>query len=296
VKTFDEATLRKLEQLTLIANKVRVGMMKGDRRSSKRGTSIEFADYRDYTKGDDLRRLDWNVYARLERPFIKLLEEEEDLVVHILIDSSRSMDWPDEDDKDTNKLQYAIRLAGGLGHIGLATNDLINVTLLKSQGDQRWGPFRGQQNSLHLFQFLDAAVASGPTNLNLSMRNYALHGHRPGLLFLISDLLSPSGYKEGLNVLQSRGYEIGILHLLSPDEVNPPTGGDLKLVDVETGQNAEISLDVSTANLYKQRLHTWMSEIESYCSGRNIHYIPVTTHMPWEKLIMQTMRVKNLVR
>ena len=91
---FDEVTLRKLEQLALVADKVRAGVMKGDRRSSKRGTSIEFADYRNYVKGDDLRRLDWNVYARLEKPFIKLLEEEEDLSVHILIDGRLSMNWP----------------------------------------------------------------------------------------------------------------------------------------------------------------------------------------------------------
>ena len=93
-KLFDEKTLRKLEQLSLIANQVRAGAIKGERRSTKRGTSIEFADYRDYTRGDDLRRVDWNIFARLERPFIKLLEEEEDLAVHLLLDSSGSMDWP----------------------------------------------------------------------------------------------------------------------------------------------------------------------------------------------------------
>src|SRR6187401_657312 len=95
-RLFDETTLRKLEQLTLMAHKIRAGVMKGERRSVKRGTSIEFADYRDYTRGDDLRQLDWNVYARLEKPFIKLLEEEEDLAVHILLDASESMAWPDD--------------------------------------------------------------------------------------------------------------------------------------------------------------------------------------------------------
>ena len=87
-KLFDEAGLRKLDQLTLTASRVRAGVMKGERRSSRRGTSIEFADYREYTRGDDLRRIDWNVFARLDRPFIKLLEEEEDLAVHVLIDAS----------------------------------------------------------------------------------------------------------------------------------------------------------------------------------------------------------------
>jgi len=291
---FDEATLRKLEQLTLVAERVRVGVMKGDRRSTRRGTSIEFADYRNYVKGDDLRRLDWNVYARLERPFIKLLEEEEDLAVHLLVDASASMDWPD--DEALNKLHYALRLAGALGHIGLTTGDLLTVTLLNSQNEGRWGPYRGQQNSLRLLQFLENGRATGITDLNLSLRNYALRGGRPGLLFILSDLLSPNGYQEGLNGLQARGYEVGLIHILSPDEVEPAVSGDLKLVDVETGADAEITLDATTRNLYRQRLREWQADIATYCANRHVHYIPITTDLPWEKLVMQTLRVKGVVK
>lgn len=296
MRIFDESTLRKLEQLTLVADQVRVGVMKGDRRSVRRGTSIEFADYRDYSKGDDLRRLDWNVLARLERPFIKLFEEEEDLAVHLLVDASASMDWPDEEEGDTNKLGYALRLAGALGHVGLTTGDLVTVTLLSSRGDQSWGPFRGQQNSLRLLQFLETGTAAGITDINLSLRNYALRGRRPGLLFLLSDLLSPGGYREGLNALQARGYEVGLIHLLSPDEVDPPIGGDLKLVDVETGEDAEITLDPTTLDLYRERLRAWQAEIAVYCSNRSIHYVPIVTDTPWEKLVMQTLRAKGVVK
>lgn len=294
---FDETTLRKLEQLTLVAERVRVGVMKGDRRSSKRGASIEFADYRNYTKGDDLRRLDWNVYARLERPFIKLLEEEEDLAVHLLVDASASMNWPDDDDgEQQNKLMYALRLAGALGHIGLTAGDLTAVTLLSSGGDHTWGPFRGQQNSLRLLQFLETGSGSGITDLNQSLKNYALRGRRPGLLFVLSDLLSPNGYQDGLNTLQARGFEVGLIHLLSLDEVEPPVSGDLKLVDVETGADAEITLDPTTLDLYRERLQEWQAEIATYCANRHIHYIPLTTDLPWEKLVLQTLRVKGIVR
>ncbi|MEZ4642847.1 MAG: DUF58 domain-containing protein [Chloroflexota bacterium] len=301
---FDESTLRKLEQLTLVAERVRVGVMKGDRRSSKRGTSIEFADYRNYVKGDDLRRLDWNVYARLERPFIKLLEEEEDLAVHLLIDASASMNWPEDDGHQSstanlqpqNKLAYALRLAGALGHIALTAGDLLTVTLLHSSGDQSWGPFRGGQNSLRLLQFLESSTAGGITDLNLSLRNYALRGRRPGLLFVLSDLLSPNGYQEGLNALQGRGYEVGLIHVLSPDEMEPPLGGDLKLVDVETGADAEITLDPTTLALYRQRLGEWLAQIGGYCAGRQVHYIPVTTDLSWEKLVMQTLRMKGVLK
>lgn len=294
MKLFDEITLRKLEQLTFVVNQVRVGVMKGDRRSSKRGSSIEFADYRNYVSGDDLRRLDWNVFARLERPFIKLLEEEEDLAVHLLVDASQSMAWPTGE--ETEKWQYARKLTGALGHIGLAGGDLVTVTLLRSQGVLRWGPYRGDQHSLRLFQFLEVGESAGITDLNLSLKNYALHNRRPGLLFLLSDLFSPNGYQEGVTALQARGYEVGILHLLSPDEVHPPTAGDVKLVDIETGGEAEMTLDAGIVNLYFQRLHQWQTEIANFCTKRNIHYIPLTTDMAWDKLILQTLRIKHLVK
>lgn len=289
---FDESALRKLEQLTLVADRVRVGVLKGDRRSRKRGTSIEFADYRDYTRGDDLRRLDWNVYARLERPFIKLLEEEEDLAVHLLVDDSASMDWPDEPEQ--NKLRYGLLLAGALGHIALTTGDQVSVTLLRRR--QRWGPFRGRQNSLRLLQFLETREAGGQTNLDAVLRDYALRGGRPGLLFLFSDMLSPAGYREGINVLLARGYEVGLLHILSPDEVEPPLAGDLKLVDVETGEDAEISLDATTLAAYQERLQTWQAELAAFSASRAIHYVPVTTDVPWERLVLRTLRAEGVLK
>jgi uncharacterized protein (DUF58 family) len=139
---FDESTLRKLNQLTLVASRVRSGAIKGERRSSRRGSSVEFADYRNYTPGDDLRRLDWNIYARLDKPFIKLLEEEEDLAVYVLIDGSRSMDWGAGDEQ---KFTYAIKLAAGIGAIALSSGDLLSVGLLGGgHVAAEFGPTRGE--------------------------------------------------------------------------------------------------------------------------------------------------------
>lgn len=351
MRLFDEATLRKLEQLTLAADAVRVGAMKGDRRSRKRGASIEFADYRDYAQGDDLRRLDWNVFARLERPFIKLTEEEEDLAVHILVDTSASMDWPlplsgedqGEDRPAENKLRYALQLAGALGYVGLTSGDLVMATLFDSAGQRAWGPFRGRANGWPLIQFLEASYGAIPlpgplppvegarkTALDLSLRHYALRARRPGLLFLISDLLSPPAPlaslthafpasedadsagrrspaplpprspaflpRDGLAALQSRGYEIALLHLLSPDEVAPELSGDLKLVDVETGETVEVSLDPATIEAYLAGLAAWREAIRAFCGPRGIHYISATTDRPWDALILQTLRRQGVVR
>ena len=290
---FDETTLRRLEQLSLVANQVRVGVLKGDRRSRKRGSSIEFADYRDYTQGDDLRRLDWNVFARLERPFIKLLEEEEDLAVHLLLDASGSMDWPADD--ALNKFRYARRLAGALGHIALSANDRLNVACVGAR-PAGWGPFRGAPQSLRLFQFLEAAQAGGPTDLNLALRDYALRARRPGLLLLLSDLLAPGGYQAGVGAAQARGYEVALLHILSPDEVDPPPAGEVKLRDVETGAEAEISLDPAMAALYRQRLVTWQAEIAAWSRRRGAHYIPIVTDLPWDQLVWRTLREGGVVK
>lgn len=308
MRLFDETALQKLEQLTLTADSVRVGAMKGDRRSRKRGSSIEFSDYREYTQGDDLRRLDWNVYARLERPFIKLTEEEEDLAVHILVDTSASMNWPlikDNSSIEVNKLRYALILAGAVGYIGLLSGDLVFVTLFDSRNRQSWGPFRGRQNGWPLIQFLEAnysarlmtdGATSGLTTLNSSLRNYALRAGRPGLLFLLSDLLSPDGFRDGLNAIQSRGHEVAIVHLHSPDEMNPELSGDFKLIDVETNEESEVTLDPLTMEEYSQRLEAWHADIGGFCGQRGIHYSPLSTATAWELIILRSLRRQGVVR
>lgn len=297
---FDEKTLRKLHRLTLVAAQVRAGVIKGERRSTRRGSSVEFADYRDYAPGDDLRRLDWNVYARLERPFIKLMEEEEDLAVHILIDGSRSMDWGEG---DQNKLSYALRLAGALGSIALSSGDRLTATLLQPAADYpvqssalTYGPTRGQPALNRYLEFLSSLKAGGQTDLNRSVREYILTGRRSGLTFLISDLFALSGFQGAASLLQGRGYELVMLHLLSPDEIEPPLAGDLRLVDVETGQTQEVSLDGSLRDLYLRRVLAWQEEIQSYCRKHKIRYLPVRTDYPWEKLVLQEMRKASIVR
>jgi uncharacterized protein (DUF58 family) len=294
MRLFDETTLRKLDRLALVASKVRAGVMKGERRSTKRGTSIEFADYRDYVRGDDLRRVDWNVFARLERPFIKLLEEEEDLAVHVLVDASRSMDYGTD---SQHKFHYAQRLAAALGHIALAAGDRLTLSVL--QGDEptaQYGPARGRGHTLRLLQFIDELKPGGTTELDAALRSYALGGKRAGLAFLLSDLFAPSGYRNGLSQLQGRGYEISVLHLLSPDEIDPPLAGDLRLIDAETATPQDVTLDGSLRELYRQRVSAWRDDIEAYCLKRGIHYIPVTTDLAWDELVLYQLRRRGLIK
>ena len=293
---FDEKTRRKLEQLTLQASRVRSGAIKGERRSAKRGTSIEFADYRNYVPGDDLRRLDWNIYARLDRPLTKLYEDEEDLAVHLILDTSASMDWPQEGDGELNKFDYARRLLAGLGFTSLSANDRLLVTAASGAGVVTFGPARGRGYSVRLLNYVNGLKASGATDLNATLRDYAMRAGRPGLCIVVSDLFSPTGYVDGLNVLLGKGHEVAFIHVLSPDEVEPPLAGDLRLVDVETGQPQEVSVDAGMRDLYVKRLNVWRDDLRADCLKRGVHYVPVVTSTPWEKVILYDLRRAGLVK
>ena len=298
---FDETTIRKLNQLSLVSRKIRAGVLKGERRSTKRGTSIEFADYRDYVVGDDLKRLDWNIYARLNRPFIKLLEEEEDLAVYILIDLSTSMNWGE---KETNKSTFALHLAGALGIIALSSGDRLKIIPLSGNLlPNQYGPVRGSQNQFSLLNYLDnlyknhlGKSSSRTTDLNLCLRMFSEIKNRPGLVFLLSDMFSPAGYELGLSNVVGRGFELLLLHILSPDELDPQSSGDLSFIDVETGETLDISLDRSMREAYRKRLSIWKEEINIFCNSRRIHYMDLNTNTPWEKIILYEMRKATVVK
>lgn len=295
---FDDTTRRKLEQLMLAASRVRAGAIKGDRRSTKRGTSIEFADYRDYVPGDDLRRVDWNIYARLDRPLTKLFEDEEDLAVHLILDASASMDYPPREGESANaahKFDYARRLIAGLGTIALTTNDRLTISAFGGDA-AHFGPARGRAYGSRLLQFMNGVRSGGQVDLNAALKAYALQAKRPGLCLIVSDLFSPSGILDGLNALAGRGYEVGIVHLLAPEEIEPPLTGDLRLVDSETGTFQEVTIDASMRDLYTRRLEAWRDDLRADCRKRGVHFIPIVSSTPWEKVILYDLRRLGLVR
>jgi uncharacterized protein (DUF58 family) len=295
---FDPGTLRKLEQLSIVASQVRAGAIKGERRSNRRGTSIEFADYRDYVKGDDLRRVDWNIYARFDRPFIKLLEEEEDLATHFILDASASMFWPSENDATFShiKLVWALRVLAGLAYISLVSGDHVSITALRGDADMIWGPHRGRAYLLPLLKDLEKIESFGQVDFNQKLRTYALRARRPGVCVVLSDMMNESGFRDGLSALQGRGFEITLIHLLSPDEVNPRLDGDLRLIDVETGLPQEVTVDQEMMDVYQGRLLAWREEIGEFCLKRGIHYVTVETSSPWEELILSQLRRLGVLR
>jgi uncharacterized protein (DUF58 family) len=325
---FDAEFMRKLERLSLISRKLKQGRLKGERRSPKRGQSVEFADYRNYAHGDDLRRVDWNAYARMERLFIKLYQEEEDLTVHVLVDASKSMDWGDpnaitltapvapiDSATDTtqiqspqskiqnsetagqNKLIYAKRTAAALGYIALSNLDRLTVTAFSRAGLQRFSAVRGKGHAVSLLRYVSNVRAEGETDLDTMLRQYAAQAKYPGLLFVLSDCLVEGGGTEGLAALQAAGHEVNLIHILSPAEVHPELAliGDLRLRDVETGATQEVSIDSGILDLYKEKFDAWQGAIESFCRRRGINYILITTDQPFEDLVLHYMRRRGIL-
>jgi uncharacterized protein (DUF58 family) len=287
---FDEGFLRQLERLLLLVRAPVRGGLKGGRRSVKRGQSVEFADYRDYTPGDDLRQLDWNVYARLERLLVKLFVEEEDLTVTLLVDASASMAGGHPE-----KLRFAKRAAAALGYVGLASEDKISVSALGGRAARRQVALRGSGRVFRLLTALSGiAVAEGPTDLVAAARHAAAQLRGRGLIVLFSDLLDP-GAETVIRDLAATGSELVILHILGPDEIDPPIEGDLRLVDAESGDQVDVTLDLATVDAYRGRLAAWQAGLADLAARRAAAYVPLTSDVPLADVIFAELRRRRVV-
>jgi len=287
---FDEAFLRQLERLMLLTRGAVRGGMKGVRRSVKRGQSVEFTDYRDYTLGDDLRALDWNVYARLEKLYVKLFVEEEDVNVHILLDTSASMATGSPD-----KLLFGKRAAAALAYVGLASYDRVSLALLAGRAARRMPAVRGTGKVFQVLADLSAAQpATGPTDLAAAVRHYAAQITRRGPLVLISDMFDPNA-ERAISELAGSRCDVAILHTLSADELDPPLEGDLRLVDAETGEGVDVTADLFTLDAYRARLAAWQARLEEVSAKRRVAYVPTPTTVPLADLVFAELRRRRVV-
>jgi uncharacterized protein (DUF58 family) len=287
---FDEAFLRQLERLLLLMRSPVRGGLKGGRRSVKRGQSVEFADYRDYALGDDLRQLDRNVYARLERLFVKLFVEEEDVTVTLLVDASASMA-----SGHPEKLLFAKRAAAALGYIGLASEDRVAVSALVGRTARRRAALRGSGRVFRLLADLSAIEpVDGPTDLVVAARHAAAQLHGRGVVVLLSDLLDPDADKV-IRELAATGSELIVLHILSPDELDPPLEGDLRLVDAETGDQVDITADLATIDAYKARLAAWKAGFADLAAKRRASYVDLASDVNLADLMFAELRRRRVL-
>lgn len=286
----DSAFLRQLDRLALLTKRAMAGDMQGERRSPRRGNSVEFADFRPYAAGDDFRQVDWNLYARMDRLFLKLFVAEEELTIHLLIDNTASMDWG-----DPNKLLYARRAAAAFGYIALSSLDRVTVMAYGDQAARQLPGVRGKRGALPLFTFLQRLTAGAGGSLLTTCRRYIQSARNAGPLLLCSDLMDP-GWQDALRALSSRPFEITILHILAPQELQPDLDGDFRLLDAEGGEPVEITADLEALRRYDENLRAWRTEIETFCNGRGINYIAVSTATPVEELVLSYLRKRGVLR
>ncbi len=282
---FTSDFLAQLERLTLASRRAFRGRSRGERRSPRKGHSVEFCDYRAYGLGDDLRYVDWNVFGRLDRLHVKLFVDEEDLCLHLLIDASRSMDFG-----RPAKLAYAVRLAAALGFVGLVNLERVGVAVVRDRLSEGWPPTRGRSQFPGLLDFLAGVKPAGTTGLNDGLGHYAMRAREPGIAVLISDLMDPGGFEIGVRALLERRFEVHIVHLLDAEEINPSMAGDLRLQDAETGEVRDLTVDGEALRAYRHRLHQFLERVESFCRAQEIGYRRLTTDAPLETFMLSQLR------
>lgn len=281
--------LRQLDRLTLVGRRPRRGAMQGERRSPRRGRGIEFTDFRPYAPGDDLRQIDWNAYARLDRFFLKLFVEDEDTTLHLLVDTSRSMAWG-----TPSKLRFAAQVAAATGYIALSNLDWVGLApfadnLLAPPRSQR-----GRSSAPRLFSALERLEAGGTTDLGEAMGLYVATARRRGPMLVLSDLCDPT-WRVGLRAAVGAGYDVTLVHVLSPEEIAPDVEGDLRLLDDETGQPVDVSVDGDTMTQYTAALDAWRHRLAAWCRRRQVPFVPVATDYPLEELVMEVLRRQGVV-
>jgi uncharacterized protein (DUF58 family) len=283
--------LARLEQLELVSKKIFLGRMKGERRSKRKGQSVEFADYRNYVVGDDLRFLDWNLYARLDKLFLRLFMEEEDLHFYVLIDNSLSMDFG-----SPTKLHYAKQVAAALGFVGLVNLDRVVIEAFNDRLTQTMPAARGRRSLWRLLDFLGKVEPAGPSDLARSLRTFSLKCSGKGIVLVLSDFMDKNGYEEALRYLIARQLDIYLIQILSQEEIDPEITGDLKLIDVEDADEAEITVSGPLLRRYRENLAAYRAALHEFCTRRGVTCLFTSTQVPFDRLVLTYLRQRGLVR
>ncbi|MCY3021019.1 MAG: DUF58 domain-containing protein [Planctomycetota bacterium] len=283
--------MAKLGALGVVSKKILAGKLRGERRTRKRGESLEFADYRPYTQGDDLRRIDWNLYGRLEKLFLKLFLAEEDLSVYLLVDASRSMDFG-----SVNKFDYARKVAAAVAYIGISNLDRVTLTVNAGGQEHNLSNIRGKKQVFRLFDFLSKIRPDGRTNLLDAARRFLIRNHRPGVMLLLSDFLDPEGFEAPLKTLTANRMDVFAVHVLAKEEVEPVLTGDFLLVDSETGDRLDVTASRRLMENYLKTVRGFCATLQQFCATRGIAYLFASTELPFEALVLNYLRTAGLVR
>jgi uncharacterized protein (DUF58 family) len=283
--------MARLDTLQVGMRKVLAGRFRGERRSRRRGRSVEFADHREYAYGDDIRFLDWHLFARMDRLFLKLFHDEEELRVHLILDGSASMDFG-----DPTKFQQARRVAAAIAYVALSSMNRVKVVVLEENGLSELPWQRGPQAAGRLFGFLEAAEPKGRNALGPGLRRFAAEGRPSGVVVLLSDLLDRGGAVHPVKALVRPSVDAHIIQILTPEELEPELVGDFRLLDSEEADAVDVAGTTGVLRAYQRNLAAYLKELQDFARSRGLGYLLTRTDTPFEDLVLTHLREKGILR
>lgn len=280
--------LDRLARLRLNANRRFTNRARGEHLAAKGGTSTEFCDYRDYSPGDDVRFVDWNIFARIERPYLKQFHHEEELHVAIVIDASNSMLFEE-------KFTLARQLAAAFGIIGLRGQEKVSVTLVGGASAQRLQPSSGRLSQRKVFGFLENTEPGGETAFDRGIEHFLRRHSGRGVVILLSDFLSADDFLRPCNLLHGAGLELFALQILGPSELSPELHGDVRLVDSESQALLDITSAGDLLSLYHEYRESHAARLAALCRQRQGRFLTVSTADSFETIVFDTLRRRGWI-
>ena len=287
----DSRFLARLDSLDILSRKILQGKLRGERRSKRRGQSVEFADHRPYVVGDDLRFVDWNIYGRLDQLFLKLFMEEQDLTVHILFDASASIAQGEPPKESAIK-----KLAAALAYIGLVNNNRVTLSSFADGLVGQLSHMRGRNYLPQMAEFLLNGSVEGSSHFEEACHQLVGGRIGSGVMIVLSDFLFKEGFETGLRRLISKKYDLHVIQVLSPQEISPEFSGDLKLVDIEDADVAEVTISAALLKYYKRNMSAYCNELKEFCTQRDATYTLMNSSQSVETLVLNYLRRKGLLK
>ncbi|MDR7315614.1 DUF58 domain-containing protein [Brevibacillus nitrificans] len=287
----DPSWLARLERLQLASRRAASGGQAGLRRAKQLGSSMEFADYRAYVPGDDLRQLDWNAYARSGKLFLKKYLDETQLHVNVYIDCSTSMCHG-----QSGKWERAVQLAAALGYLSLCHLDFVSVYAFDRQLVSSVRGLQGKGKASRLLSFLSELKPGGAGDLNQALRSPGAVSGKGGISIFLSDFLFESGYEQGLAFLQAAKQDVILVQILAEEERNPGYQGELRLLDSETWQAKEVSMTGAMMEQYRKSVQEYQEQLAAFAYGRGIAFLSVEAEQQVESIVFQVFRRAGIIR
>lgn len=282
---FGEEFLQRLEYLRMVAQKMAAGQFRARRRTETVGSGIDFADHRSYNPGDAVKNIDWRVYHRSEKLFVKQYEEQQDLHVYFLVDTSRSMHLG-----DAAKWHLARDTAAALAYIALSNLDRVSIVPFSSAVTGRLAPTRGRSQIFKIFDFLGGIEPGGETSTADAFGTFVRENKRPGLAVVISDFYDPEGFEKGLDVLRYHRFEPMVIQLFDRREFSVSITGDVQLVDCETGSARRMVSTPSVGAELKGAFEQFSENLENYCTRHQMLYFQAPVQQSFEDLVLDVFR------